>query len=405
MLDDLRSKFAEVSAVAPRAYWFVWWGTLINRLGGFVVPLLTIYLTQDLGASVSDAGGVIAVFGAGNILASLVGGQMSDRLGRRVTMLVSLFGGAIAMALLGFARSMTEITVMVGVVGFLGELYRPAVLAFVSDVMPPAQRVHAFGLLYWAINLGFAFAAAIGGFVADHDFKILFIADAITMAAYGVLVAIAVPETRPTQIEQAQTANVRPWLDREFMVFVAINLMLVLLPMQFGTALPAHMSWQGFSSSTYGLVMAVNGLLIIIVQPLLLTWTSRLDAQRVLIAAALLYSAGMLLHGIATVAIAHAAAVMVWTVGEILESPTRSAVVSAMAPASARGRYQGMFVMTWGVGQLFGPKLGTIVWQDLGPFALWGGCAGLAIVVALTLWVTAASRRLRITSPSRSGSS
>jgi MFS family permease len=396
LLSDLRHKIAAVSAVAPRAYWYVWWGTLINRLGGFVVPLLTIYITTIRRQSVVDAGTVVAVFGAGNVLASIIGGQMSDRLGRRVTMLVSMFGGAAAMAGLGLARDLTEITAMTFVVGFLSELYRPAVLAFVSDVVPQSHRVHAFGLLYWATNLGFACAAAIGGIVADLDFRILFVADAITMAIYGVIVAVAVPETRPAAVIREKVVHVRPWRDREFVIFVWINLMLVLLPMQLGSTLPIHMASQGFSSSTYGLVMAMNGLMIIVVQPMMLSWTARHDAQRILIAAALLYGVGLVAHGLAPIALAHAAAVVIWSMGEILESPTRSAVVAAMAPASARGRYQGMFVMTWGVGQMVGPKVGTYIWQDAGPAVLWASCAGLAALVAFTLWITAASRRARM---------
>lgn len=414
MLAELRHKIAAVSAVAPRAYWYVWWGTLINRLGGFVVPLLTIYLTTVRRESVVDAGTVVAVFGAGNVLASIIGGQMSDRLGRRVTMLVSMFGGAAAMAGLGLARDLTEITAMTFVVGFLSELYRPAVLAFVSDVVPQSHRVHAFGLLYWATNLGFAFAAAIGGIVADLDFRILFVADAITMAIYGVIVAVAVPETRPATVIRTKASALRPpWRDREFVIFVGINLMLVLLPMQLGSTLPVHMASQGFSSATYGMVMAVNGLMIIVIQPMMISWSARHDAQRILIAAALLYGVGLVAHGLAPIAMAHAAAVVIWSMGEILESPTRSAVVAAMAPASARGRYQGMFVMTWGVGQMVGPKVGTYIWQDVGPTALWASCAGLAALVAFTLWITAASRRARmeratldeVSAPSRSESS
>ena len=173
-------------------------------------------------------------------------------------------------------------------------------------------------------------------------------------------------------------------------------MLFVLLPMQLGSVLPAHMAWQGFSSATYGLVMAVNGLMIIIVQPLMISWSSRRDAQRIMIAAALLYGVGLVAHGLAPIALAHAAAVMIWSMGEILESPTRSAVVAAMAPASARGRYQGMFVMTWGFGQMIGPKVGTYIWQDVGPGALWAACAGLAVIVALTLWATAAPRRARM---------
>src|SRR6185295_8025513 len=167
MFDGLRQRIAEVAAVAPRTYWYVWWGTLINRLGGFVVPLLTIYLTKVRHVSVSEAGGVVSVFGAGAIAASLAGGYLSDRVGRKITLVISLFGGAIALMALALARDLPTITALVGVVGFVAELYRPAVSAIVADVVPPAQRVQAYGLLHWVINIGFSFAAILGGLLAE----------------------------------------------------------------------------------------------------------------------------------------------------------------------------------------------------------------------------------------------
>lgn len=102
MIAGVRQQFATVASFAPRSFWVVWWGTLVNRLGGFVIPLLTIYLIEVRKLSVAEAGGIVSVFGAGNMIASFVGGQLTDRLGRRATMLVSLFGGAAAMAGLAF---------------------------------------------------------------------------------------------------------------------------------------------------------------------------------------------------------------------------------------------------------------------------------------------------------------
>ncbi len=385
--------------VAPRAYWWLWWGTLINRLGGFVIPLMTLYLTNERGASVTDAGSVVAVYGAGNILAAIVGGQLSDRVGRRFTMLISLFGGAVAVTALGAARDLSTVTPLVGLVGFLCELYRPAVLAFVSDVIPPRQRLAAFGLLYWAINLGFAFAAVIGGVVADIDFSILFIADAITMVAFGFVILFAIPETRPasaTREERVERVDVSPLADGVFMIYVAISLVVLVLPMQAHSVLPAHMTAQGLSGTEYGIVMAVNGAFVILVQPIAVTWAQRRDAQHVLVIATLLYGLGMFMHGLATAVIAHAAAVAVWTLGEVLESPARSTVVASLAPVAARGRYQGTMIVSWGVAQVLGPKLGTRVWQDAGPFALWGACLALSIVAAAALWATARGRRARM---------
>ena len=406
MLGPLRARFTTVAGVAPRAFWWVWWGTLINRLGGFVVPLLTIYMTTVRGESVASAGAVVSCFGAGQIVASLVGGQMTDRMGRRATMLISMFGGAVAMVLLGQARTIPEISLMVGVVGFVGELYRPAVAAFIADVIPPEQRLHAYGLLYWAVNVGFAFASAIGGLIAKLDFSILFYVDAATMAVFGVIIAIAVPETRPgagiatisgNQLPSASKARARSLLrDHVFLAFVGICLLLVILPLQSGAVLAAHMTWQGFSPAAYGMVMAVNGILIIVLQPVITGWVAKLDPMHVMAASALGYGVGLYLHDFASVAIAHAGATAVWTLAEVFESPTRSALVAHMAPPEARGRYQGMLAMTWGVGQLVGPRAGTWLWQHRSPDTLWSACLLLGAVTALLFLIVAPATRARI---------
>src|SRR5262249_11772872 len=120
------------------------------------------------------------------------------------------------------------------------------------------------------------------------------------------------------------------------------------------------------------------------------------DATRVLTAAALFYGAGVAMHGLAASLGLHAVAVMGWTMGEILESPTRSTVVAALAPVSARGRYQGAIAMTFGAAQLVGPKLGTWTLQHEGPDTLWTSCLALGVLAALALTATAPARRRRM---------
>lgn len=404
MLGPLRARFTTVAGVAPRAFWWVWWGTLINRLGGFVVPLLTIYMTTVRGESVSAAGAVVSCFGAGQIVASLVGGQLTDRIGRRATMLISMFGGAGAMILLGQARSTLEISGMVAAVGFVGELYRPAVAAFIADVIPPEQRLHAYGLLYWAVNVGFAFASAIGGLIARLDFSVLFYVDAGTMLVFGVIIAIAVPETKPGAGVATISGNVLPSASRAtsivtdhvFLAFAGLCLLLVILPLQSGAVLAAHMTWQGFSPAAYGMIMAVNGVLIIVLQPLITGYSARFDGLHVMAGSALLYGVGLWLHGFATTAVMHAGAIAVWTFAEIFESPTRSAMVAQMAPPDARGRYQGMLAMTWGVGQLVGPRAGTWLWEHRSPNALWTACLGLGGAIALLFLALGPAVRKRL---------
>jgi ABC-type dipeptide/oligopeptide/nickel transport system permease subunit len=76
----------------PRTYWILWTGALINRLGGFVMPLLALYLTGERGLSVEQAGLVVSLYGAGALLSGPVGGALADRWGRRSTLVLALVG-------------------------------------------------------------------------------------------------------------------------------------------------------------------------------------------------------------------------------------------------------------------------------------------------------------------------
>lgn len=403
MFEGIRTRIGDVAAVAPRAYWYVWWGTLINRIGGFVLPLLTIYLIRVRHLTVAEAGGIVSMFGAGAIAASLVGGYLADRIGRKVTLLISLFGGAVALTALGFARELSTIAIMVGAVAFVGELYRPAVSAIVADVVPAPRRIQAYALLHWVVNIGFACAAVVGGLLANVNFSILFVLDAATMAAYGVIVLIAVPETRPAvDIDHrphpaARGAPPRSWIfDPPFVVYVLLTLAIALLPVQGNAPLAAHMTWQGFSPAAFGGVLAVNGVVIILLQPAVSTWAIGRDPTRMLVIAVLLYGGGLALHGLANNVAVHAAAVFVWTLGEILESPTRSTVIATMAPTHARGRYQGAVAMTFGAAALIGPQIGTWLWQNGGPGSLWASCLGFSVLIAIALAATGQARRRRM---------
>jgi len=136
-----------------------------------------------------------------------------------------------------------------------------------------------------------------------------------------------------------------------------------------------------------------------VLQPILTRWIAGFDSSNVLAVSALFYGVGMAVHGLATVAAVHALAVCVWTIGEILEAPTKSTIVADMSPVSARGRYAGMMVMSWGLSQVVGPRIGTYIWDAVGPSALWFGCLGLGAIVALLLVVTAPARRRRLSRP------
>ena len=381
----------------PDAYWVVWLGTLINRLGGFVAPLLTFYLTGERGLSVGTAGLIVALHGVGGVGAALVGGVLADRLGRRPTMLVSMFGGGVAMALLGFARHEATIAALTFGLGFVGELYRPAVMAFVGDVVPAAQRLRAFALLYWVINLSFAVASALGGLLARWSYTALFLIDAATMIGYGVLVAVRLPESRPpAHHDDAPPIGLLQVLtDGTFMRLWALSFGMALIVFQSSVSLSAHLVGQGFDQVAYGAIMAVNGVVIVLLQPVAAARLGRLDPSRVLAGAALLVGGGFALHGVSPYLAVHLLAVLVWTLGEIAAAPTHAAVVAHLSPPTARGRYQGVFGMSWGAASAVGPLAGGAIVAHAGAGALWAACLGVGLITAAGYLATAAGRRAR----------
>src|SRR5437879_5248083 len=164
----------------PRTYWVLWAGMLVNRLGGFVVAFLALYLTQQRGFTPERAGAIVSLWGAGALVSGLIGGALADRIGRRATMVAALILGALAMLHMGAARSPAHIAVAAFLLGLTGDMYRPAVSAAVADLVPPEQRTRAYGYLYWAVNLGFACAASLAGVLARRSYWLLFAGDAGT---------------------------------------------------------------------------------------------------------------------------------------------------------------------------------------------------------------------------------
>src|SRR5215469_4741611 len=109
----------------PRAAWILFFGTFLNKFGGFVVPFLTLYLTSRR-YSVSETSCAVAAYGIGSLMASLLGGHLADHLGRRQTILPSMFSGAATMMLLSQAKGLGFVIVLTALAGLANEFYRPA---------------------------------------------------------------------------------------------------------------------------------------------------------------------------------------------------------------------------------------------------------------------------------------
>ncbi|MEU9212459.1 MFS transporter [Streptomyces sp. NPDC048415] len=377
-LVSLRRAARETVSGLPREFWWLWTSTLINRLGAFVATFMALYLTLDRGYSASYAGLVASLHGLGGVISSLGAGVMTDRLGRRPTLLVAQVSTAASVALLGFVHHPVAIAAVAFLVGMASNASRPAVQAMMADIVRPEDRVRAFSLNYWAINLGFAVSSMAAGFIAEFSYLAGFLIEAGMTLICAIVVFLKLPESRPVQVlkEAEQDVGLGTVVrDRRFMSVVGLSFLVALVFQQGSVGLPVAMGAGGFTPADYGMAIAVNGVLIVALQIPVTRFIEHRDPRRLLVISSLLAGYGFGLTAFAGSVGVFALTVCVWTLAEIVNAPTQTGLVVRLSPLHGRGRYQGMYTLSWSLAALVAPLMSGLVIDRFGAQWLWGLCA------------------------------
>lgn len=353
-------------------------GTFINKLGSFIIPFLTIVLKREFHLSSGEVGALVMAYGAGSLVAVLTGGVLTDRLGRRATLLLSLFGSGSIAVLLGFSPSLRVFATLLILFGFVADLYRPAATSIIADLLPSSQRAVGFAALRMAINLGFAMGMTLGGLLADWSWRLLFVGDGVTTALFGALVYFFIPETRPVAataegpVAPAADAGASPLRDGVFLQVMAVSFVFALVFFSHITALPLTMTVNaGYPARLFGFLIGTNGLLIALFE---VSIVHRLRGWRRLRVAALgtaLAGIGFGLSGVFLHWAWFLLTVVIWTAGEIFSTPFKMSFVSDWAPPALRGRYMSLYQATWSVAVALNPILFLPLQARLGDRSFW----------------------------------
>jgi MFS family permease len=377
----------------PRTTWILFAGTFVHRLASFVFPFLALYLTRR-GLSVSEAGIALTGYGVGGVTAQFAGGLLTDRIGRRNAIALSMIASAGLVLLVLQARSMIAVVTVVILYSFFAELHRPASYALLADLTPAEHRMAAIAFYRLLVNLAFAIGLALGGLVAAESFVLLFVLDAATSATFCVISLLVLPHgTRTSRSEELKLgggARAAILADRGFLLVLAGIFASAVVYAQTYSTFPLWVRDLGYDEKLYGFLQGANGFLVVAFELAVTAIALRHVRTRMIALGILLTGLGFGAFAPLTSAFGMFVAVVIWSFGEMFDSPAVAAYTADRAPQHARGRYQSALGVTYGLAFTIGPVVGTAVYQWHRE-AVWYGSAALGLVGAA--FALAAERR------------
>jgi predicted MFS family arabinose efflux permease len=345
--------------------WLLSFIMLINRSGTMVVPFMTLYLTgKTMNRTLSEAGAVMGLFGLGAIVGAYFGGKFSDKIGFHKVQLMTLFFGGIMFIVLGQIKSYPLICVCTFILSMVNEAFRPANSSAIAYYSHSGNRTRSYSLNRLAINLGWAVGASIGGFIAGYNYELLFWVDGLTNIGAAILLFLILKPVIATNKSKTEDAEVpekqSAYKDKTYLWFIFFTTLFGLCFFQLFTTVPKYFRDNLFLSERYiGFIMAINGLLIVAFEMVMIYKLEQKKKNHFYIALGLVLCAlsyfSLLLPGngkLITLVM-----ILFITIGEIASMPFMNTFWTMRCNETNRGQYAALYTMAWGVAQTAGPFL------------------------------------------------
>ena len=386
----------------PRDVWLLTAAVVVNRAGTMVVPFLALWLTRARGYGADEAGLFLVAFGVGSIAGSWLGGHIADRFGGIRAQVISLLASSVGFVALGQATGTVPIAASIFAVSVVSESFRPGHMSAIAALVEPGVRARALGLSRLGINAGMSIGPAVGGFLAEVDYRYLFWADGASCLVAGLGIAWMFRGRAGADLDARRasagddsnrTSPARsPLADRRFLAVCVLWVFAGFAFFQNFTTLPLYMAdYLHIDEGGIGLFFTLNtGVIIAVEMPLLRAVEGRNPVRARALGVALLCGGNALLLLISDIPVpVHAwlaLTVLVWTAGEMLAFPLMSAWVANRASNNNRGRYMGAFAVSFGVASTLGPVVGLYIYSHAGPDTVWAisGVIGAVLGIAFT---------------------
>ena len=381
----------------PSQFWTLILGLFVDRMGGALMfPFFTLYVTQKFSVGMTEVGILFGLFSIASVVGSMVGGALTDRLGRKGMLIFGLLASALTSLLMGLVNTIELFFVSALVVGLFANAGGPAQQAMVADLLPEEKRAQGFGILRVVANLAVTIGPAIGGLLATRSYLLLFICDAVASSITAGIVALAIRETKPapregeTEQTMAQTFGGYGDVlrDATFVLFIGACVLMILVYMQMNSTLAVYLrDTHSVFEQGFGYILSLNAAMVVLFQFAVTRWIARYRPLIIMAVGTLLYAIGFGMYGFVSTYVFFLVAMIIITIGEMLTAPTSQALVAQLAPEDMRGRYMAVFGFAWVIPVAVGPLLAGLIMDNADPRWVWyaAGLVGLAAAGAFAL--------------------
>ncbi len=375
-----------------RDLWVIYTATLINRSGTMVLPFLALYLTTRLHEDAATAGLILTFYGLGALITAPFIGKLSDKIGSLTVMKVSLFFSGIILIFYPLITGFMLLLAVTLLWSIINEAFRPAVMSLISYIAPADKRRTAFAMNRLVINLGMSIGPVAAGFLAQLNFAIIFYVDAATAIMAAVFLTFYPirhkidREEIEKEVEKLQSHKGTVLKDLRFLFFLLAITPATMVIFQHLGVLPLYLVKDlHFQTSTFGMLTAVNTVLIIFVEVPLNTAMTTWSEKKSLALGALLIGVGFGATAFVSGVIPLIVTIVIWTFGEMILFPASSAFAAEISPPNRRGEYMGYFQMSFSLAFTLGPWLGTLVYDNFGGKEVWFASFIVSIISASAL--------------------
>ncbi len=379
----------------PPQFWLMLLGLIISTTGTTMVwPFLTIYTSEKLSMPMAAVTSLMSINSLSGLTATILAGSLVDRFGRKSIMAVGLFGAALAYFGYIRASSYWHFALLMLASGLFNPLYRLGSDAILADMLSPADRVQGYSIFRMARNIGVALGPMIGGIVLSSNYNIGFTGAAFALTLYGLITLFflretlvrdpdAKPETIRDQIRvYRQALNNKPFAHM-IGAFTLMEICAALMWVLLAVYLKQNF---GLPEATYSWIPTTNALMVVFLQVFVTRSIRSYRDTQVMPIGAIFYVAAMLIVGISSRFWGFWLAMVVMTLGELITAPTATTFVANLAPPDQRGRYLGVFGLTWHVAMAIGPFAAGVLTDAFGIRSPWfaGGVVGTLAVYAFS---------------------